>query len=731
MGYLKEFLTQINNRDFHKFLVLWEEYCTCDIVDTDELMQLLNTVKSSEMAKHFGQIVETALPLWEKIQSEKESYEILSLLIDLETTNSPLLADLTLSALKKKYGHDPKFNERLRLVGLRGKENFQGALSKYDLLAHMEKGNAVFHTGGWGTGEIIEVSFVREHLLIEFENISGRKDLSFTNAFKTLIPLPADHFRALRFLNPDHLEEQGKKDPVSLINLLLKDLGPKTAGEIKDELCELVIPEKEWTKWWQGARAKVKKDPMIESPDTLKGTFKLRKTELSAEERIKHEIQSKTDANDIIQTTYNFVRDHAGALKTGNNKQKIQDNLLELLERPDLTQDQTLQITLLLEQFFNFQNPKISLKQQVLENENIEETIHKIDIIAFKKRVLIAIKEYRSDWVPLFLSFLFTISQAQIRDYLLKELNQNQMRSILEKKLRELLERPSEYPEMFVWYFQKLVSHEDSDIPFQNMEGRCLFFEAFLILLSHIENVSEYRDLQKKMYTMLSAKRYALVRQLLQDTSLEFVKELLLLASKCQSLTDHDMKILRSLAEVVHPLLAPPKQKKGAENGVIWTTEEGYLKIQERIRQIGTVEVVENAREIEAARALGDLRENSEFKFAQERRARLQLELKTLSEQLNRARIITPDDIHLNEVGIGNIVEVEDEHGAQSQYLILGPWDANPEENILSFNSKLAQEIVGKKVGDTFSFKDGLFKITNIKSFFKVQEKYGNRVSHG
>ncbi len=40
---------------------------------------------------------------------------------------------------------------------------------------------------------------------------------------------------------------------------------------------------------------------------------------------------------------------------------------------------------------------------------------------------------------------------------------------------------------------------------------------------------------------------------------------------------------------------------------------EGYQKIKERVQHIGTVETVENAREIEAARALGDLRENSEY----------------------------------------------------------------------------------------------------------------------
>ena len=190
MGYLKEFLTQINNRDFHKFLVLWEEYCTSDTVEAEEFSQLLKAIKSSEMARHFGQIVETALPLWKTIQDKQESYEILRLLIDLQTTNSPVLSELTFNTLNEVHGADPKYNERLRLAGLRNKENFQGAISKYDLLAHMAKGNIVFHTGGWGTGEIMDVSFVREHLVIEFENVGGRKDLSFANAFKTLIPLP-------------------------------------------------------------------------------------------------------------------------------------------------------------------------------------------------------------------------------------------------------------------------------------------------------------------------------------------------------------------------------------------------------------------------------------------------------------------------------------------------------------------------------------------------------------
>ena len=136
------------------------------------------------------------------------------------------------------------------------------------------------------------------------------------------------------------------------------------------------------------------------------------------------------------------------------------------------------------------------------------------------------------------------------------------------------------------------------------------------------------------------------------------------------------------------------------DSGVIWTTAEGYQKLQYRIQQIATVETVENAKEIEVARSHGDLRENAEFKAALERRDRLQGELKFLSDQLNRTRVITKEDISPNEVGIGSIVECKNKKGEKVVYTLLGPWDADPEMNILSFQSKLAQQLKGLKVGD-------------------------------
>lgn len=716
MSYLKEFQTQIANHNYPAYLRLWEEYCASDEIDGEELRQILLEVKSCEFADSFGRHVEKILPLWKKIENTPIGNEIFKLIIDIQTSNSEMLYQLTLQFLQKKYGNEGNFGEKLRIIGLRNKEQLQGAVSNYELLSHMKKGRFVFHTGGWGVGEIVDLSMIREQLSLEFDYVAGRKDLSFEMAFKTLIPVPDDHFLALRFGNPDQLEKNAKESPVEVIRMLLRDLGPKTASEIKDELCELVIPANEWTRWWQATRAKLKKDTLIESPEDLKEPFRIRGKEVSHEERLHRALENKPDANTLIQMVYSFFKDFPETLKNEEFKKTLQEKLAEMLSFEEITNAQELQIKFFLQDLDV--NKDASGVSDLIQNlKAIEEVIQEISIQSFKKRALGEIRKLRGDWKEIFLNMLYTIDQNVLRDYIFSELNEEATRSDLETCLEDLLTHPSRYPEALIWYFQKVTSQ--TNIPFADAQGKSRFFEAFLILLSHLEEDSEQRDLVKKMHLILSNGRYAIVRQIMQSATIEDVREFLLLSTKCHSLSDHDIKIFHSLAEVVFPALAKGRKKQEAsnqDNQVIWTTREGYQKLQQRIQQIATVETVENAKEIEVARSHGDLRENAEFKAALERRDRLQSELKFLSDQLSRARILTKEDITTDQVGVGVIVDCKNKQGEKISYTLLGPWDADPDHRILSFQSKLAQAMQGLKVGNTFQFQGEEFSISGIRA---------------
>ena len=105
----------------------------------------------------------------------------------------------------------------------------------------------------------MSLSMVREEVEIEFENLMGTKSLSFKNARSHLFPIPKDHFLARRFGDADTLESFAKEDPVATLRLFLRDMGPRSAAEIKEEFLDLVIPEADWAKWWQSARTKLKK----------------------------------------------------------------------------------------------------------------------------------------------------------------------------------------------------------------------------------------------------------------------------------------------------------------------------------------------------------------------------------------------------------------------------------------------------------------------------------------
>ena len=720
MSYLDEFQLLLLSDNLTQFLRLWEEYSMADEVDGAELALILKLIINSHFTSTFGQFAETILPLWKKLEGQRVGDEILRLILDLQTSNSSLLADIAVDFLKKRYGNQHNFNQKIRIIGLLSRKSFQGAISNYELLSHMDKGRFVFHTGGWGVGEVMEISLLREHVLLEFEGTAAVKDLSFDNAFRNLIPLPSSHFLARRFGNPDVLEREGREDPAALIRLLLHDLGPKTALEIKEELSELVIPEREWSKWWQAARAKIKKDTLIQSPQTAKDPFVLRIQEVSHDSRFLEALKEKQLIDERIVLIYSYIRDFPEVLKNPDLKALLKTELLDGLavdeKLPDMNMARKIQISFLLEDIFPDEFPEAAI-HLIKPMQNLESVLQLIEIIALKKRTLSVIREHRSDWISLFLHLLFTVSQSPIRDYIFKELQADSTsKPLLHDKIRELLHKMTIYPDPFFWYFQKLVAGEE--VPYNDPVGKLQFLEGLMILLHFTEDKPEMRDLVKKIQAQLIAKRYEAVRIFIKDASVPYLQEFLLLASKCQTMSRQDLQTLQNLVEVVQPSLAKKKSESEEEKvEVIWTTQEGYIKLQERIQYLGTVETVDNAKEIEAARALGDLRENAEYKFALERRSRIQADLRSLSQQLNQSRALTKNDIQADKVSVGTRVHLLDAKGQKTTYTILGPWEADPEQHILSFQSKLAQSMIGGKKGDSLNVLGETYTIQKIESY--------------
>jgi len=97
----------------------------------------------------------------------------------------------------------------------------------------------------------------------------------------------------------------------------------------------------------------------------------------------------------------------------------------------------------------------------------------------------------------------------------------------------------------------------------------------------------------------------------------------------------------------------------------------------------------------------GDLRENAEYKFALEKQEFLKQQVKNLTENLNRAKIIKGEDIKTNVISVGTMITLnclDDEK--TEKFTVLGPWESEPAKNIISYTSPIGENLMNKAVGD-------------------------------
>jgi transcription elongation GreA/GreB family factor len=70
-----------------------------------------------------------------------------------------------------------------------------------------------------------------------------------------------------------------------------------------------------------------------------------------------------------------------------------------------------------------------------------------------------------------------------------------------------------------------------------------------------------------------------------------------------------------------------------------------------------------------------------------------------LQEEIMRAKPTDFSDAPVDSVGIGSIVELVDQVTNEvHSYTVLGAWDSDPDNNILSYLTPLGQMLLGKKI---------------------------------
>ena len=110
---------------------------------------------------------------------------------------------------------------------------------------------------------------------------------------------------------------------------------------------------------------------------------------------------------------------------------------------------------------------------------------------------------------------------------------------------------------------------------------------------------------------------------------------------------------------------------------------------------------VELPKELERARAHGDLSENAEWAMAKQRQEFLRARLNNLEARVAELATINLDSIPRETVGLGSKVELEDlDEGVTMEYEIVVPEEVDGAQNRISLSSPLGRSLIGKGADD-------------------------------
>ena len=149
-------------------------------------------------------------------------------------------------------------------------------------------------------------------------------------------------------------------------------------------------------------------------------------------------------------------------------------------------------------------------------------------------------------------------------------------------------------------------------------------------------------------------------------------------------------------------------------------TPRGQQLLKDELKRLKEVERPKNVRDIEEARAHGDLKENAEYHAAKERQGFIEGRSREIESILAQAEIIDPAKLSGSKVVFGATVKLTDtDSGDETTYSIVGDYEADIKQQRIAVSAPLARAMIGREQGDTVTLKTGKgtreYEITQVR----------------
>lgn len=585
-----------------------------------------------------------------------------------------------------------------------------GARAKLEAMA---PGNYCLHRS-WGFGKIVDFDEAAAKIIIDFED-DGKTGHAMGIAFcvdKLDVLKPNDILVRSR-TEPEVVEAMIKKQPADLICEILAGAEEQTmmASEIERVLARVIGPIK-YKKWWTATKKLLVKDPRVGAPNKKTEPYILRDEPVKPEEEILEQFHATKNSKEKI-----LLGEKLYALS--ENISVIRDELPEILaELTDAIRNaKSLSQADRLHGVWVRNNLARDLHEDVeaLEpssasildaTDDYSELAAELPAQYFKRYIDLIRRTYEDKWQQMVEDLLRHSSgkfTSECINFMLEyELN-DRIAFCLDRWLND---QTIKGPLLF-WVVKNRNSKKYASIIDPLVTPRLLSAMFYAIDYEALQNASTRRI---PLADLLSDDT-DLIPDLLADANVETARDLaqtLLLNQGFEDLTQKSL-IARFIKKfpTIQSLIAGEATESAEEEGLI-VSQASFDAAKHEYEDLIATKIPENKEAIATAREHGDLKENSEYKMARQDQDILLSRKNELEVDLSRARVTDFTDVTNDLVGIGSIVELkEGSSGKTRRYSILGAWDSDPDNDVLSYKTPLAQQLLGKTAGEVVTTKIG------------------------
>jgi transcription elongation factor GreA len=574
-------------------------------------------------------------------------------------------------------------------------------------LESMKPGAYVVHRS-WGFGQIKSFDDTTLKLIIDFK---GKKSHSMDPAFcvTTMEVLPENHLLVRKETEPKKIQELIADNPAQLIVEALESYPNKATTAIDLEITlSQVIGEEKFKKWWGDARKAVAKDPRVLVPEKKTELYVLRETPVSAEDEIFDQFNSTRSARRRIA----LAEDYASA----SAHKAAQANLTEILKGiADAVKDSN-QIDA-SERLYGaavrdriakvagvdpstFEPSQASLVANLRDLPAIAEKIP----VQFQSHFLELIKETHPIECRDIVFNLLKVSQGKFTTECINFLVENGYSDDLAATLKRWQTEQNLRAPVLLWIVKNRHSKKFAKLLNDLITPRLLSAIFFAIDYEALQAASARRI---PLGDILSDDA-ELIADLLSTADPETARDLantLLLNQGFEELTKKSL--LARFIKIFPNIQSLVAVDAEAKEDNFLVSRGSFERKREEYEGIVSRKIPENSKAIATAREHGDLKENSEYKMAKQDQQVLMAQKSQLERELARARITDFKDATTEQVSVGSVVEVRVPDGATAKYTILGVWDGDPDQNIISYKTPLGAALIGKRSGETVKVKMG------------------------